>query len=95
MHFRVNIGLTNGYSYYYFQVLLVYLVNRSHWITCKIDLKEWVIYIYDSLSHRTKNNTKKKVKYYKTRILTLIRDGSCWIFRVYRSTPKVGHVRSD
>ncbi|XVE73641.1 hypothetical protein DITRI_Ditri11bG0134800 [Diplodiscus trichospermus] len=37
-------------------VLLVCNVNGCHWVTCKIDLKAWVIYIYDSLAHKTEAN---------------------------------------
>ena len=37
------------------QVLLICNINQSHWIACKINLKEWVIYIYDSIAHRTKD----------------------------------------
>ena len=39
----------------FFQVLLICNINQSHWIACKINLKEWVIYIYDSIAHRTKD----------------------------------------
>ena len=35
------------------QVILICNINQSHWISCKINLKEWVIYIYDSIAHRT------------------------------------------
>ena len=27
-------------------------MNNSHWITCNIDLENWVIYIYDSFADR-------------------------------------------
>ena len=27
-------------------------MNNSHWITCNIDLENWVIYIYDSFTDR-------------------------------------------
>ena len=37
------------------QVLLICNINQSHWIACKINLKEWIIYIYDSIAHRTKD----------------------------------------
>ena len=40
---------------YYFQILLVCLVNNSHWISYKLNLKIQVIYIYDSLAHKTKD----------------------------------------
>ena len=42
------------------QVILICNVNKTYWITCKIDLKEWVIYIYDSITHRTKDIPKKR-----------------------------------
>ena len=37
------------------QVFLICNINQSHWIACKINLKELVIYIYDSIAHRTKD----------------------------------------
>ena len=32
------------------QVILACNMNNSHWITCNIDLDNWVIYIYDSFA---------------------------------------------
>ncbi|GAB2299691.1 hypothetical protein Dimus_033748 [Dionaea muscipula] len=39
-----------------YQVLVVCLVVRSHWVLAHINLEEWTIEIYDSLAHKTPKN---------------------------------------
>ena len=46
----MKITVSYGRCHFNFQVLLVFLTH-GHWVTCKINLKAWVIYIYDSLAH--------------------------------------------
>ena len=33
-------------------------MNNSHWITCKIDLEKWKIFIYDSFAHHKVDDHK-------------------------------------
>ena len=44
--------VSSGRCHFIFQVLLD-CVTHDHWVTCKIDLKEWILYIYDSIAHLT------------------------------------------
>ena len=37
-------------------------MNNTHWITCKTDLEKWVIFIYDSFTHRSTNDPQIKEK---------------------------------
>ena len=41
------------------QVLLV-VVSHGHWMTLKIDLKYWTIYIFDSISYRAEDQGWRK-----------------------------------
>ena len=41
------------------QVLLV-VVSHGHWMTLKIDLKDWTIYIFDSISYRAEDQGWRK-----------------------------------
>ena len=43
----------------FIQVLLV-VVSHEHWMTLKIDLKDWTIYIFDSISHRAEDQGWRK-----------------------------------
>ena len=43
----------------FIQVLLV-VVSHDHWMTLKIDLKDWTIYIFDSISHRAEDQGWRK-----------------------------------
>ena len=43
----------------FIQVLLV-VVSHGHWMTLKIDLKDWTIYIFDSISYRAEDQGWRK-----------------------------------
>ena len=43
----------------FIQVLLV-VVSHEHWMTLKIDLKDWTIYIFDSISYRAEDQGWRK-----------------------------------
>ena len=43
----------------FIQVLLV-VVSHEHWMTLKIDLKDWTIYIFDSISYRAEDQRWRK-----------------------------------
>ena len=38
----------------FIQVFLI-VVSHVHWMTLKIDLKNWMIYIFDSIADRNKD----------------------------------------
>ena len=46
-------------NFTFIQVLLV-VVSHEHWMTLKIDLKDWTIYIFDSISQRAENQGWRK-----------------------------------
>ena len=43
----------------FIQVLLI-VVSHGHWMTLKIDLKDWTIYIFDSISYRAEDQGWRK-----------------------------------
>ena len=43
----------------FIQVLLV-VVSHGHWMTLKIDLKDWTIYIFDFISYRAEDQGWRK-----------------------------------
>ena len=43
----------------FIQVFLV-VVSHEHWMTLKIDLKDWTIYIFDSISYRAEDEGWRK-----------------------------------
>ena len=43
----------------FIQVFFI-VVSHGHWMTLKIDLKDWTIYIYDSISYRAEDQGWRK-----------------------------------
>ena len=47
-------------SYFYLYSGLLVVECHQHWMSLKIDLKDWTIYIFDSISYRTVDQGWKK-----------------------------------
>ena len=60
--------------------VLVIVVSHMHWMTLKINLKDYTIYIFDSIAYRAADQGwRKKMKYHAPQSDSLVPYAAGWL----------------